>query len=162
MLFCDEINLPDMDQYGTQRVISFLRQLVEHRGFFRPSDQTWVTLERIQFVGACNPPTDPGRKPLSHRFLRHVPVIYVDYPGETSLKQVKRRKVEKIEKNRLFVNIQTKSFVDLRHLQSSHVKINAVSERIRRTIDERYGRILFSIAGTFHSRYATPLCIFAS
>nr|CAD7576727.1 unnamed protein product [Timema californicum] len=77
VLFCDEINLPDMDQYGTQRVISFLRQLVEHRGFFRASDQAWVSLERIQFVGACNPPTDPGRKPLSHRFLRHVPVIYI-------------------------------------------------------------------------------------
>lgn len=88
VLFCDEINLPDMDKYGTQRVISFLRQLVEQRGFYRASDQTWVTLERIQFVGACNPPTDPGRKPLSHRFLRHVPVIYVDYPGETSLKQI--------------------------------------------------------------------------
>lgn len=88
ILFCDEINLPDMDRYGTQRVISFLRQLLEHRGFFRTSDQAWVTLERIQFVGACNPPTDPGRKPLSHRFLRHVPVIYVDYPGETSLKQI--------------------------------------------------------------------------
>ena len=89
VLFCDEINLPDMDKYGTQRVISFLRQLVEHCGFFRTSDQAWVSLERIQFVGACNPPTDPGRKPLSHRFLRHVPVIYVDYPGETSLKQVR-------------------------------------------------------------------------
>ena len=50
--------------------------------------QTWVSLERIQFVGACNPPTDPGRKPLAHRFLRHVPVIYVDYPGEASLKQI--------------------------------------------------------------------------
>ncbi|XP_055846761.1 dynein heavy chain, cytoplasmic isoform X3 [Episyrphus balteatus] len=88
VLFCDEINLPDMDMYGTQRVISFLRQLVEHRGFYRASDQAWVSLERIQFVGACNPPTDPGRKPLSHRFLRHVPIIYVDYPGETSLKQI--------------------------------------------------------------------------
>nr|XP_024214265.1 dynein heavy chain, cytoplasmic isoform X3 [Halyomorpha halys] len=88
VLFCDEINLPDMDSYGTQRVISFLRQLVEQRGFYRSSDLAWVSLERIQFVGACNPPTDPGRKPLSHRFLRHVPVIYVDYPGETSLKQI--------------------------------------------------------------------------
>ncbi|XP_037905377.1 dynein heavy chain, cytoplasmic isoform X4 [Hermetia illucens] len=88
VLFCDEINLPDMDAYGTQRVISFLRQLVEHKGFYRASDQAWVSLERIQFVGACNPPTDPGRKPLSHRFLRHVPIIYVDYPGETSLKQI--------------------------------------------------------------------------
>lgn len=88
VLFCDEINLPDMDKYGTQRVISFLRQMVEHGGFYRNNDQAWVRLERIQFVGACNPPTDPGRKPLSHRFLRHVPVVYVDYPGETSLKQI--------------------------------------------------------------------------
>ncbi|XP_050499617.1 dynein heavy chain, cytoplasmic isoform X4 [Diabrotica virgifera virgifera] len=88
VLFCDEINLPDMDNYGTQRVIMFLRQIVEQKGFYRASDQSWVSLERIQFVGACNPPTDPGRKPLSHRFLRHVPVIYVDYPGETSLKQI--------------------------------------------------------------------------
>ena len=60
-------------------------------GFWRPTgqgEQSWVRLERIQFVGACNPPTDPGRKPLSHRFLRHVPVVYVDYPGQTSLKQI--------------------------------------------------------------------------
>lgn len=48
-------------------MISFLRQIVEHGGFYRSSDQAWVTMERIQFVGACNPPTDPGRKPLSHR-----------------------------------------------------------------------------------------------
>lgn len=51
----------------TQRVISFLRQMLEHGGFYRTSDHTWVKFERMQFVGACNPPTDPGRKPLSHR-----------------------------------------------------------------------------------------------
>lgn len=39
-------------------------------------------------MGACNPPTDPGRVPMSHRFLRHVPVIYVDYPGAQSLQQI--------------------------------------------------------------------------
>ena len=70
ILFCDEINLPDIDKYGTQRVISFLRQLVEHNGFYRSNDNQWVSLERIQFVGACNPPTDPGRKPLSHRYFK--------------------------------------------------------------------------------------------
>ncbi|KAF8560528.1 hypothetical protein P879_02533 [Paragonimus westermani] len=88
VFFCDEINLPNEDKYGTQRVISFLRQMVEHGGFYRTSDMQWVKFERIQFVGACNPPTDPGRKPLSHRFLRHVPVVYVDYPGKLSLKQI--------------------------------------------------------------------------
>ena len=88
VLFCDEINLPSPDKYGTQRAISFLRQLVEQNGFWRTSDKTWVTLERIQFVGACNPPTDTGRTPLGDRFLRHAPLIMVDYPGELSLHQI--------------------------------------------------------------------------
>ena len=88
VIFCDEINLPAPDQYGTQRAISFLRQLVEQNGFWRTSDKSWVTLDRIQFVGACNPPTDAGRTPLGARFLRHAPLIMVDYPGELSLKQI--------------------------------------------------------------------------
>lgn len=88
VLFCDEINLPTPDKYGTQRAITFLRQLVEQNGFWRTSDKTWVTLERVQFVGACNPPTDVGRTPLGARFLRHAPLIMVDYPGELSLQQI--------------------------------------------------------------------------
>ena len=88
VLFCDEINLPAPDKYGTQRAISFLRQLVEQNGFWRTSDKAWVTLERIQFVGACNPPTDAGRTPLGPRFLRYAPLIMVDYPGELSLQQI--------------------------------------------------------------------------
>ncbi|KAK5998324.1 Dynein heavy chain [Cladobotryum mycophilum] len=69
VVFCDEINLPAPDKYGTQRAISFLRQLVEHNGFWRTSDKSWVTLDRIQF-------------------LRHAPLIMVDYPGELSLNQI--------------------------------------------------------------------------
>ncbi len=88
VFFCDEINLPAPDKYGTQRAISFLRQLVEQNGFWRTSDKTWVSLERIQFVGACNPPTDAGRTPMGHRFLRHAPLVMVDYPGEVSLHQI--------------------------------------------------------------------------
>ncbi|KAF2279064.1 uncharacterized protein EI97DRAFT_465408 [Westerdykella ornata] len=88
IIFCDEINLPAPDKYGTQRAISFLRQLVEQNGFWRTSDKTWVTLDRIQFVGACNPPTDAGRTPMALRFLRHSPLIMVDYPGEQSLLQI--------------------------------------------------------------------------
>ncbi|OKL56213.1 Dynein heavy chain, cytoplasmic [Talaromyces atroroseus] len=88
VIFCDEINLPAPDRYGTQRAISFLRQLVEQNGFWRTSDKTWVTLDRIQFVGACNPPTDAGRTPMGERFLRHAPLMMVDYPGELSLTQI--------------------------------------------------------------------------
>ena len=88
VIFCDEINLPAPDKYGTQRAISFLRQLIEQNGFWRTSDKSWVTLDRIQFVGACNPPTDAGRTPMGARFLSHAPLIMVDYPGELSLVQI--------------------------------------------------------------------------
>lgn len=89
VVFCDEINLPEEDTYGTQRVIMFMRQLVEHGGFWR-SDNLWVKINRIQFVGACNPPTDAGRVKMSHRFLRHVPLLLVDFPAKDSLMQIYR------------------------------------------------------------------------
>ena len=83
VIFCDEINLPETDKYGTVPVITFLRQLAEQGGFWR-KDCQWVMIEKIQFVGACNPPTDIGRSLLSDRFLRHVPLLLVDYPGRES------------------------------------------------------------------------------
>jgi dynein heavy chain 1 len=88
VLFCDEINLPAVDAYQTVAVITFLRQIAEHGGFWRPSDLAFVKLERIQFIGACNPPTDAGRVPLSPRFLRHCPLLFVDFPAVPSLRQI--------------------------------------------------------------------------
>ena len=88
VVFCDEINLPENDSYGTQHVIMLLRQLTEQGGFWRARDNQWVKLERIQFVGACNPPTDPGRVAMSARFLRHAPLLLVDYPAPESLRQI--------------------------------------------------------------------------
>lgn len=88
VIFCDEVNLPEEDKYGTQRVISFLRQLVEQQGFWNTKEHLWVHIENIQFVAACNPPTDPGRVPLSTRFLSHAPVLFVDYPEQQSLFQI--------------------------------------------------------------------------
>ncbi|CAM9166136.1 unnamed protein product, partial [Hapterophycus canaliculatus] len=88
VVFCDEINLPSQDKYGTQRVVSFLRQLTEQGGFWRASDKSWVKLNRVQFVGACNPPTDAGRQILPPRFLRHAPLLLVDSPAQESLEQI--------------------------------------------------------------------------
>ena len=89
VVFCDEINLPEEDAYGTQCVIMFMRQLVEHGGFWR-GDNVWVKLNRVQFVGACNPPTDAGRVKMSQRFMRHVPLLLVDFPEKDSLMQIYR------------------------------------------------------------------------
>ncbi|CRG93244.1 dynein heavy chain, putative [Plasmodium gallinaceum] len=92
IVFADEINLPTPDKYDTQRIIMFMRQLYESQGFWKYESSNnqwnWVKIERITFAGACNPPTDAGRNPLSNRFLRHTPVLYVDFPGYESLKQI--------------------------------------------------------------------------
>ncbi|CAG8767167.1 16713_t:CDS:1, partial [Dentiscutata heterogama] len=88
VIICNEINLSVTDHYGTQSVISFLRQLIEYGGYWRMSDKAWVKLERIQFVGVCNPPTDLYRAPLPHRYLRNTPLIIIDYPDEISLNQI--------------------------------------------------------------------------
>lgn len=88
VVFCDEVNLPAVDRYGSQRVIQLLRQLVEHGGFWRTRDHSWVTIQNIQFVGACNDPNDPGRHALTPRFMRHVTLVMVDYPGANSMKLI--------------------------------------------------------------------------
>lgn len=88
ILFCDEINLPAVDQYGSQRTINFLRQLVEKSGFWRALDLTWVLVENVQIVGACNDPNDPGRNAMSDRFLRHISLLMIDHPSETGMEQI--------------------------------------------------------------------------
>ena len=88
VVFCDEINLPANDKYGTQRIITFMRQMIEQGGYWRASDLQWIKLRRIMFVGACNPPTDAGRVPMTERFLRHCPILFVDFPSPSSLRQI--------------------------------------------------------------------------
>lgn len=39
VIFADECNLPDVDKYGTIKIISFLRQIIERKGFYRGTDK---------------------------------------------------------------------------------------------------------------------------
>jgi len=68
----------------TSHVVAFSPCLIG--GFWR-EDNVWVKTSRIQFVGACNPPTDAGRVKMSSRFLRHASLLLVDFPDVGSLTQ---------------------------------------------------------------------------
>lgn len=117
VVFCDEINLPAYDKYGSQKIIAALRQLVEWKGFWLRNE--WVKLQNIQFVGACNPSTDQGRNILPDRFLRHATVIMVDHPGETSLRQIyltfNRALLNLAPNLKGFCNHLTEAMLDLYH-----------------------------------------------
>lgn len=124
VVFCDEINLPAPDNYGTQKVISFMRQMIEQRGFWRIKDKQWIKLGNIQFVGACNPSTDPGRSPLSERFLRHTSLVMVDYPGDKSLHQIYNTMntalLKCVPDLRGFTSSLTNAMLDIYHANKDH------------------------------------------
>ena len=42
--------------------------MTDQRGFWRPSDKSWISYERIQFVGACDPPKDVGKDTFIESF----------------------------------------------------------------------------------------------
>lgn len=88
VLFCDELNLPSPDKYGTQVVIQFLRQLVKEKSFWHPKTGKLVTLHNIQFVGACNPSSVSGRHSMTKRFTNLCTTVMVDYPSISSLKTI--------------------------------------------------------------------------
>jgi dynein heavy chain 1 len=85
VLFCDEVNLPAADSYGTQTAITLLRQILQFGGFWRPHDAAWIRLEQVHVIAACNPAGDSGRTALPDRFLRHVLVLHVDFPSRQSI-----------------------------------------------------------------------------
>ncbi|KAI3649338.1 hypothetical protein MP228_005807, partial [Amoeboaphelidium protococcarum] len=85
VVFCDEINIVSQDEYGTQKVITLMRQMVTRQGFYSSKYSQWIHLQDVVFVGACNPPSDAGRFEFSPRFLSNCSVLYIDYPSEESL-----------------------------------------------------------------------------
>ncbi|KAI5950644.1 DYN1 [Candida margitis] len=125
VVFCDEINLPGLDKFGTQTVISLIRQMVEQNGFWRTKDMQWVNLRNIQFVGACNSPQDPGRYELNPNFLRHVCLVQVNYPENSSLLRIYQTLNEAIFKCapniKPFVNQITRASIDIYELSKSRL-----------------------------------------
>eukprot|EP00835_Amoeboradix_gromovi_P000082 NODE_3_length_56144_cov_0.348184.p1 type:complete len:4079 gc:universal NODE_3_length_56144_cov_0.348184:21030-33266(+) len=85
IVFCDEINLVKCDDYGTQIALSLIWQLITQKSYHDVQLNSTVNIQNIIIIGACNPPTYKGRIPISHRLLRHMPVLNVGYPSEQSL-----------------------------------------------------------------------------
>ena len=83
VLFCDEINLVQPDDYGTQLALSFIWQLITNKCYYDMLEL--VKIQNIIIIGACNPPSYSGRIPIDHRLLRLLPVVYVGYPSKESL-----------------------------------------------------------------------------
>ena len=73
--FIDDINLPQLDLFGAQQPIEFIRQLIDNRMLY---DEKKIkrSIKDTIIMAACAPPSG-GRNPVTPRLFRHFNMIWI-------------------------------------------------------------------------------------
>ncbi len=87
VLFIDDLNMPQLEQFGAQPPIELLRQLLSYSGFYDVKDREnfpWKRVEDVTVVAACGPPGG-GRNPTTPRLLRLFHILNIPDLSEESM-----------------------------------------------------------------------------
>ncbi len=82
-VFIDDLNMPEIEEYGAQPPLELLRQLIDSHGWYDLETKDFHQIIDTQVVAAMGPPGG-GRNHISPRVLRHFSVICLtEFSGET-------------------------------------------------------------------------------
>jgi dynein heavy chain, axonemal len=84
--FIDDINLPQLDEYGSQQPIEFVRQLIDNKTFY-DEKKSLKKIKDVIFMAACAPPSG-GRNKVSPRLFRHFNMVWMTDLSSDSMKQI--------------------------------------------------------------------------
>lgn len=83
----DDINMPEVEQYGAQPPIELLRQVVDQNGFYDRQLLEWREIEDTVLVATSVPPGN-GRLPLTDRFMRHFHILNIQASSDEIMKSI--------------------------------------------------------------------------
>jgi len=85
LIFVDDMNMPQVDTYGTQQPIALLKLLLERGGIYdRGKDLNWKNLKDIGYLAAMGR-AGGGRNETDPRFISLFSVFNMTFPSEESL-----------------------------------------------------------------------------
>jgi len=84
VLFVDDVNMPEVEEYGAQPPIELLRQLIDSGGFYDRTKLFWKDVQDVVTI-ACAAPPGGGRSEVTPRFVRQFNVMCVPPTSTASM-----------------------------------------------------------------------------
>ena len=75
IFFLDDVNMPQLDRYGSQPPIELLRQTIDNGGIYDTKKFHFKHIAETYFACACAPPSG-GRNEVTPRLFRHFNMIW--------------------------------------------------------------------------------------
>lgn len=87
IFFLDDLNMPQLDQFGTQSHVELLRQVIDYREYFDRKDLEFKKeLQDLLFVGCQNPKA--GSFIIDSRLQRHFCLVGATPPNEAIVSEI--------------------------------------------------------------------------
>jgi dynein heavy chain len=86
IFFIDDLNMPAVDQYGTQTPIQLLRQHIDYGHWYDRQKLTLKEVVKVQYVACMNPTA--GSFTVNPRLQRHFVTLAVNFPNRSSLMNI--------------------------------------------------------------------------
>ena len=87
VFFIDDVNMPQLDKYGSQPPVELLRQIIDQGGYYDTKKLFFKYVAETRFVSACAPPGG-GRNAVTPRLFRHFNMIWVPELSAGSMRTI--------------------------------------------------------------------------